>query len=283
MNIPDAVRSYCLEHGYGQVLRASLLGGGCINNATRLEAEHGPLFLKLNDACPPDMFAREAEGLAALATAKGPRVPQVLAVGSTFMLQEFIAPGPRRPDFWETFGAQMAALHQTTAPHFGFDHDNYIGLTPQPNGWTEDGYAFFGERRLGFQGQLARRQGLLDSNSLRALDTLIQNLPNLVPAQPASLIHGDLWSGNIHNGPAGEPVLIDPAAHYGWAEAELAMMTLFGSLPEAFFKAYESVRPLASGYKGRFDLYNLYHLLNHLNLFGESYAGSVQSILRKYA
>jgi fructosamine-3-kinase len=157
-----------------------------------------------------------------------------------------------------------------------------LGLTPQPNGWLDDGYAFFGERRLKFQGDLARRHGLLDSSNYQLLITLISHLSTLIPTQPASLSHGDLWSGNIHNGPQGEPVLIDPAAHYGWAEAELAMMTLFGSLPEAFFKAYEAVRPLAPGYRERFDLYNLYHLLNHLNLFGESYSGSVRAILQKY-
>jgi fructosamine-3-kinase len=259
-----------------------MLGGGCINNATRLETENGPLFLKRNDDCPADMFEREAEGLAALAIVDGPRIPNVLLVGPDFILQEFIEAGARPANFWEVFGGQMAAVHNVTAPRFGFENDNYIGLTPQPNGWMEDGYAFFAERRLGYQGELARRKGLLDAGSLRLLEGLITKLPSLVPAQPGSLVHGDLWGGNVHNGPQGQPVLIDPAAHYGWAEAELAMMTLFGSPPMSFFMAYEDVRQLETGYRERFDLYNLYHLLNHLNLFGEGYAGSVRAILRKY-
>lgn len=282
MLLPAAVLDFCRTHHYGQIQRATVLGGGCINNATRLDTERGSLFLKLNDNCPPDMFAREAEGLAALAAARGPRVPQVLAVGPNFMLQEFIAPAAQPANFWEVFGQQMAALHATTSSRFGFEHDNYIGLTPQPNGWLDDGYAFFGQQRLGFQGQLALKKGLLDQTNYHLLITLIARLPSLIPTQPPSLIHGDLWSGNIHRGPSGEPVLIDPAAHYGWAEAELAMLTLFGAPPESFYKAYESVRPLEPGYRQRFDLYNLYHLLNHLNLFGESYSGSVRAVLRKY-
>lgn len=198
------------------------------------------------------------------------------------MLQEFIEPGARQRDFWETLGVQLAAMHTQTAPRYGFEHNNYIGSTPQINTWEEDGHTFFAEHRLRYQAELARRNHLLDTTTYSSVISLISRISQLVPSQPASILHGDLWSGNIHTGPNGEPVLIDPAAYYGWAEAELAMMTLFGSPPDSFFRAYESVRPLEPGYHSRFDLYNLYHLLNHLNLFGESYLGSVMSILRKY-
>ncbi len=280
--IPSPVTDFCFAHGFGSIRRMAPLGGGCINNAARLDTEAGPLCLKVNPSTPPDMFEREAEGLAALAVPGGPRIPKVLLVGKDFILLEFIEPSPRRADFWETLGVQLAALHNTTVPRFGFPHDNYLGSTPQINTWEEDGHKFFAEHRLRYQADLARRNGLLSSANLQSLISILQKLPTLVPPQPASLLHGDLWSGNIHTGPAGEPALIDPAAYYGWAEAELAMMTLFGSPPAAFFRAYETIRPLAPGYRERFDLYNLYHLLNHLNLFGESYASSVHTILRKY-
>ncbi len=285
MNIPQPVVDYCLANDYGAIHRITPLGGGCINNASRLDTDHGPLFLKVNRSTPPDMFEREAEGLNALATPKAIRVPAALCFGPDFILLEFIEPGQGdregRP-YWETLGVQLGALHNTTSPRFGFEHDNYIGSTPQVNTWEDDGYIFFAEHRIRFQAELAHRNGLLDRANLQSLIFILPRLPSLIPPQPASIIHGDLWSGNIHTGPNGEPVLIDPAAYYGWAEAELAMMTLFGSPPSAFFSAYESVHPLASGYTERFDLYNLYHLLNHLNLFGEGYAGSVRAIIKRY-
>ncbi|MBI3243969.1 MAG: fructosamine kinase family protein [Chloroflexi bacterium] len=282
MNLPPSVLDFCHHNGYGGIRRAAPVGGGCVSNATRLDTDGGPLFLKVNDTTPSDMFEREAEGLVALAAPNAIRVPKVLGVGPNFILQEFVEPGPRRANFWETLGLQMAALHNHTSPRFGFPHDNYIGPTTQINTWEDDGHTFFAEHRLRFQADLARRNRYRNSTDLRQMDSLVSLLSSLIPPQPASLLHGDLWSGNLHTGPNGEPVLIDPAAHYGWAEADLAMMTLFGSPPVSFFKAYESARPLEPGYRDRFDLYNLYHLLNHLNLFGESYLGPVQTIIRRY-
>jgi fructosamine-3-kinase len=174
-------------------------------------------------------------------------------------------------------------MHNNTEARFGFFHDNYIGSTPQPNTWTEDGYTFFGERRLIFQARMARRRGLLGETEVKGVERLVSRLVNLVPVQPASLIHGDLWTGNAMTDSSGAPAIIDPAAHYGWAEADLAMTTLFGAFPDEFFRAYQEVRPLEKGFRKRFDLYNLYHLLNHLNLFGTGYLGQVVSILRRYA
>jgi fructosamine-3-kinase len=286
MNLPQPVANFCRNNGYGAILRVTSLGGGCINNASRLDTEGGPLFLKVNGAAPADMFEREAEGLIALAAPNAIRVPKVLCVGPNFILQEFVEPAKGdhkgRP-YWETLGEQLARLHLTTSPRFGFPHDNYIGSTPQINTWEDDGYTFFAEHRLRYQANLARRNHRLDSSAHSSLISLVSRISSLIPPQPASLLHGDLWSGNLHTDSQGQPVLIDPAAHYGWAEAELAMMTLFGSPPDSFFRAYESVRPLTPGYRERFDLYNLYHLLNHLNLFGESYGASVRAILQRYA
>lgn len=285
MKIAETVRQYVNERGWGRITGAEAVGGGCINDGRMLTTERGPqLFLKTNLSAPPEMFAREAEGLAALAEASGgPRVPQPLLAGEHFLLLEYLAPAPRRAGAWEEFGQQLAHLHTNTALQFGFGHANFVGATPQPNGWLSDGFQFFAERRLLFQGKLARERGLLDAKRLQQLERLTDRLRDLVPEQPASLSHGDLWSGNVIAGPEGRLCLIDPAAHYGWAEAELAMTTLFGGFPESFYRAYESLRPLASGYRSRFDLYNLYHLLNHLNLFGRSYLGQVAAIIQTYA
>lgn len=281
---PEKLTNFIIEQGWGEITSAQALGGGCINDARVLETSSGPrLFLKQNRAIPADMFAREADGLRELGSVPGaPRVPQVFLEDANFLLLEYLAPEPRHPRIWEIFGAELASLHLHTAPRFGFHADNYIGATPQPNPWTENGHNFFVEQRLLFQAQLARKNGLLGADGLRQVERLCQRLSDLVPAQPASLLHGDLWSGNIHTGPGGLACLIDPAACYGWAEADLAMANLFGSLPAEFYASYENIRPLAPGYRARFDLYNLYHLLNHLNLFGYGYLAQVQAVLRRY-
>lgn len=282
---PQTLIQFVASQGWGEIIDTRPLGGGCINDARLLTTHCGPqLFLKQNRAIPADMFAREADGLRELAKAPGaPRVPQVHLSSPEFLLLEYLPPEPRSPRCWEIFGEQMAALHLYTRPHFGFDADNYIGSTPQPNKKDGDGFAFFTGQRLLFQAGLARHAGLLSSAEVRQVEHVCQRLPDLIPAQPASLLHGDLWSGNIHLGPGGLACLIDPAVYYGWAEADLAMANLFGSLPAGFYAAYQTVRPLLPGYASRFDLYNLYHLLNHLNLFGMGYLHQVRVILQRYA
>lgn len=282
--MPKEVVNWLQENGFGEVVRRVPVGGGCINNGERLITASGrSFFLKTNTAAPPDMFAREAEGLHALATNAGPRVPTPYLWGRSFLLLEDLAPAPPRADFWPLLGKQLAELHSHTSPKFGFEHDNYIGSTPQPNPWYEDGYAFFAEQRLLFQAELARRRGLLSAEDYRRVERVAARLCELVPPQPASILHGDLWSGNVIADSQGNPALIDPAAYYGWAEADLAMTALFGGFPPDFYAAYAEARPLEAGYRDRFDVYNLYHLLNHLNLFGGGYLPSVQRILRRYA
>jgi fructosamine-3-kinase len=234
------------------------------------------------------MFALEAEGLEELRApggqplAGGPRLPQPFLSGPDFLLLEDLKPAPRAPNYWISFGRQLARLHGCTRPQFGFHHDNYIGSTPQPSPWTGDGYSFFSEHRLLFQARLAQKRGLLGKAGLLQVERVADRLPGLVPPQPASLIHGDLWSGNALTDSTGNPAIIDPAAYYGWAEAELAMTALFGSFPDVFYRAYHEVRPLEKGFRDRFPIYNLYHMLNHLNLFGTGYLGGVLSILSRY-
>jgi protein-ribulosamine 3-kinase len=283
MNIPEAILAWCQAEGHGNVQRSQAVGGGCINNGARLYTDSGEtFFVKLNWSAPTDMFAREAEGLNALAVPDGPRVPAGYLAGEDFLLLEDLKPAPPQPGYWEAFGQRLAALHNHVGARYGFEHDNYCGSTPQPNTWCEDGYHFFSEHRLRFQAQLASQRGLLQRDDLKRVERICERLPELIPAQPASLIHGDLWSGNAIAGPQGEPAIIDPAAHYGWAEAELGMTTLFGGFPHTFYDAYVEARPLAPGWRQRLPLYNLYHLLNHVNLFGGGYLSQTRRVLRSY-
>ncbi len=281
--IPESVASWLIEQDFGEVVSRQLMGGGCINHGAILRTTTGTtFFLKTNSRAPQDMFAREAEGLEVLRVPGAPRIPRPYLWSSDFLLLENLAPAAHQPNYWVDFGRQLANLHNQTSPEFGFPHDNYIGSTPQPNPWTADGYAFFAEQRLLFQAHLAQSKGLLDGSEVHQVEKLAKNLESMVPAQPASLIHGDLWSGNALADSQGAPALIDPAAHYGWAEAELGMTALFGAFPAEFYQAYQEVHPLEGDYQRRFSIYNLYHLLNHLNLFGGGYRGQVISILRRY-
>jgi fructosamine-3-kinase len=176
----------------------------------------------------------------------------------------------------------MAALHLVVKDRFGFQADNYIGRNPQRNSWNEDGFDFFRECRIMPQLIMAEGKLMLSSEDIKKIGKFLDNLPDLVPAQPSSLLHGDLWSGNLITDSRGRPAIIDPAVYYGWAEADLAMTDLFGSYPDEFYKTYQEIRPLDQGYKSRFPLYNLYHLLNHLNLFGRSYLPQIRGILARF-
>jgi fructosamine-3-kinase len=282
--IPAAVVNWLESHGYGKIRFQQPVSGGCINNGTRLETVSGTsFFLKTNSSAPEDMFALEAEGLAELRKANGPRLPDTYLWDAEFILLEDLKPAQRAGDYWESLGRQLAQLHQTTNQKFGFSHDNYLGTTRQPNPWTADGHEFFVEHRLGFQVRLARDNRQLTRDEEVEITRLANRLDRLVPQQPASLIHGDLWSGNTISDERGQPAIIDPAAHYGWAEAELGMTGLFGGFPETFYTAYVETRTLDGGWADRLPIYNLYHLLNHLNLFGGGYHGQVMQIVKRFS
>ena len=284
MHIPESVKDWLQGNGHGEIASIRAVGGGCINQGTRLQTTSGGLFfLKTNSRVPPDLFAREADGLHILRTDDGPRVPMPYLVGFDFLLMEDLSPASRSKNYWAVFGRQLAALHNHVNLSFGFPHDNYIGSTPQENTWVEDGYTFFAERRLLYQARLAASRALLEQRDVRDVERLAQQLPGLIPVQPASLIHGDLWSGNAITDATGEPALIDPAVYYGWGEAELAMTALFGAFPNLFYQSYLEVRPLSPGFWQRFPIYNLYHLLNHLNLFGRGYYEQIRGILRQFS
>jgi fructosamine-3-kinase len=281
--IPGAVRDWLQKQGSGEVISWQAVGGGCINHGMVLHTRTGEsFFLKVNTATPANMFPCEAEGLQALRVTGGPTVPEPYLYGSDFLLMEDLAPTQKQGNYWQAFGKALATLHNHTGRDFGFPTDNYIGSTPQPNPWTRDGFDFFAQERLLFLTNTATLKGLLDRTTSDRLASLAARLRSLVPEQPPSLIHGDLWSGNAMTDSRGSPAIIDPAAHYGWAEADLAMTSLFGSFPSQFYHAYESVRPLEPDYPQRFPIYNLYHLLNHLVLFGRGYLDQIKSILNRY-
>lgn len=284
MTVPEAVVAWCLHEGHGEIMGLETVGGGCINMGARLYTRDGAsFFLKSNPSAPPEMFLAESHGLESLRRPGGPRLPSPYLWSQDFLLMENLPPAPAGADLWPSLGRRLAALHDHTSPHHGFDRDNFIGSTPQPNPWTTDGFSFFAEQRLLFQAGLAHQQRRLPATDLRRVEALASRLRDLVPFQPASLLHGDLWSGNVIVGPGGEACLIDPAAYYGWAEAELGMTDLFGGFDPAFYAGYLEARPLTPGWRERWPLYNLYHLLNHLNLFGGGYLAAVRQVLDRYA
>ena len=285
-SISDAINS--LFGSIVTVVDRQRVSGGDINRAYRLELSSGEcVFLKCNRVGLLGMFNAEARGLEALRATGTIGVPEPLAIGTdgndAFLIMEYLSPAPHRSDYWEIFGRELAMLHRAKCgPSFGFSTDNYIGSTPQQNAPMDSWVAFFRKRRLIPQMKLA--WGLLDDRTRRNLTSITDRLDDLLP-EPAfpSLIHGDLWSGNAVCGPDGKAWILDPAAYVGHFEAELAMTELFGGFPERFYRAYNEVNPIDNGYSTRRDLYNLYHLLNHLNLFGLPYLSNVSSIANRYA
>ena len=242
-------------------------------------------FRKSGPASSADMFAAEAEGLAELAGPGVIRVPEVIDHGidgnQAFIEIEWLDLSPPTPRVESLLGEQLAVLHQTTMGRYGWHRDNTIGLTPQHNEWSDDWVSFFREHRLGIQFRLAAENGFTGQLQQQGAQ-LLKRLPVFFQDHdPApSLLHGDLWGGNWGSCD-GEPVIFDPAVYYGDRESDLAMTKLFGGFGRAFYEAYEARAPLASGHRERCDLYQLYHVLNHLNLFGSAYVGRAQNLIRK--
>lgn len=263
---------------------AGRVHGGSINECERLETERGPVFLKLADARLKAMLEAEAEGLRELAGAGAVRVPQVLAVGATaesaYLALEWIDFASATRETEAQLGAQLARQHRVSAERFGWHRDNTIGSTPQQNGWADGWVGFFRERRLRFQLELARGRGAgprLEARGAELLERLGEFFAAYRPVP--SLLHGDLWGGNWAADERGAPVIFDPAAYYGDREADLAMTRLFGGFGADFHAAYAAAWRPDAGAPLRVDLYNLYHVLNHLNLFGGGYARQAETMI----
>ncbi|MBT2990956.1 MAG: fructosamine kinase family protein [Candidatus Thiodiazotropha sp. (ex Ctena orbiculata)] len=259
------------------------VGGGCINTGVRLTDGERTYFVKLNTASLLDMFEAEADGLREMADTRTIRVPEPLCCGlsdsQSYLVMEYIDMGHGGRNGSERAGRQLAEMHRRSQPRFGWFRDNTIGSTPQKNQTRDDWIDFWREQRLGFQLRLAERKGYGGTLQRRG-ERLMEHFQLLIDHQPTpSLLHGDLWGGNLAYASNGDPVIFDPAVYYGDREADLAMTELFGGFGNRFYDAYRESWPLAPGYSTRKILYNLYHILNHLNLFGGGYLGQASSMI----
>ncbi len=266
------------------------VAGGDIHRAHALQTAGGRrFFVKYNNTPEaPEMFHTEALGLALLGASRVIAVPHVQAYGTApeegwaFLALDFVESGPRNRLFWETFGDALANLHGNTSAQYGFAHDNFIGSLRQSNRRHDTWQDFYAAERLLPQTRLARDAGRLDAATVRRLEKLCSRLGNLCPEEAPALVHGDLWSGNFICNADSLPVLIDPAAAFSHRETDLAMARLFGGFDLAFFQGYEKAWPLEQGFEERIEIYQLYYLLVHVNLFGGNYVASVRQILDRF-
>ncbi|MCA8959792.1 MAG: fructosamine kinase family protein [Planctomycetes bacterium] len=287
----DPVEAALGEHGIDVRVRSRRsLGGGCIHDVERIELEDGRAFVaKCNHRRAASAFEEERAGLEALDRTRTVLVPKPLGVSrvgerAVFLLEALEPADSVSSDVWRRFGVELAALHAAGGyDRYGFDHDNHVGATSQPNPWTRDWVEFNREHRIGHQVRLAERAGLLRGAERRSLERLVERLDRILPARPRpSLLHGDLWSGNalpVRVADGGVRVaLIDPAVSVGDGWADIAMMQLFGGFPESCHRAYAEAQDDQDRVEERLGVYRLYHVLNHLNLFGRSYAARAVAI-----
>ena len=276
-----------------KVQTQSAVSGGDINQAYCIDGVLGgnqalSFFIKLNQKSRLTMFQAEAAGLQEIALSQAIKTPEVVCSGvaeqKSYLVLENLTLSPGQPGSATQLGQQLAQMHKHLSPgqHFGWSQDNTIGATPQFNTQTGNWVDFWREQRLGFQFELARKNGAdqpLIGKGEKLLDQLESFFTDYVPQ--ASLLHGDLWSGNYGYLENGDPVIFDPAVYYGDRETDLAMSEMFGGFPAEFYMAYNEAWPLDEGYKTRKVLYNLYHVLNHFNLFSGGYAMQAENMIDK--
>jgi fructosamine-3-kinase len=268
------------------VQKVGKIGGGCISQGHRIESSNQYFFVKINSSDNFSMFEAEASGLQEICNSRTLRIPIPVCWGrnesSSWLVMEFLERGSAGREGAESLGRGLASMHRFSSEKFGWVRDNTIGTTPQFNRLSSNWIQFWRDQRLGYQLQLAKANGYtgklqpLGERLMAELDAFFMDTLT-VP----SLLHGDLWSGNYTFDSAGQPVLFDPAIYYGDREADLAMTELFGGFPTNFYAAYRETYPLDPGYVIRKDLYNLYHILNHLNLFGEGYLNQAEEMMEK--
>lgn len=268
-----------------KIIDSKSLGGGCIADSRVIEDNTGKKYFLKHYVTNSSIHRAEADGLTEILKSGAIRVPKVIYADDSFLLLEFINSKPKTKNFFSDFGKKFADLHKVTCENFGFFENNFIGSNPQKNlpryrNWID----FYVENRLLFQFQLAEKNGYVSDEMKKYFDKFIQTLPSLLPGseENPSLLHGDLWGGNYITDENGEVCLIDPAVYYGDREADLAMTKLFGGFNHDFYEAYNEEYPLRPGHSEREDIYKLYHVMNHLNLFGGSYYHQTISILKRY-
>lgn len=284
MSISEKIENWAGE----KIASFDYSGGGSIAQAQIITMLSGKKYFLKSGVRSKEMFPTEANSLKELAKAKTIRTPVVHIADPEFLLIEYISSARNSNSFFEDFGIQLAEMHRYEADIYGFYEDNFIGHTPQLNlankeqaeNWT----SFYFEKRLLFQFKLAEKQGHSSDvlrSSFKKIEAKINDILDTDDAKP-SLLHGDLWSGNYIADEKGNPVIIDPAVYYGHREADLAMTKVFGGFPSSFYDSYNEGYPFADGYLQREDIYKLYHILNHLNLFGMGYHGQAVSLMQGY-
>jgi fructosamine-3-kinase len=276
-NIPNAGTIQDLEFFYG----------GNFNLAVRIKIASGEYFIKWNLGEHKGLFEAEAKNLQLLAQTKTVSVPEVIAFGKhqekEFLIMECIHSSEKSDQYFVDLGISLAALHQHSHPNgFGLDYDNFMGASEQKNPWNADGNTFFIENRLLFQLEKALYDRKIDSDLVNKFEHFFQEIPSIFPKEKSALIHGDLWSGNTMVNEKGLATLVDPTCYYGFREAEIAFTTMFGGFEESFYAAYHEQFPLEKGFHARIPFYNLYPLLVHVNLFGEGYVPTIQTILKAF-
>lgn len=267
------------------------ISGGCINQAYCLDTGNRQFFVKSNEAPQArEMFETEAQGLVLLGEG-GLNVPRVVAVGgveqgTSVLVLEWIDSSSRRPDFSAVLGRGLASTHvRVDSDEFGLSFDNYIGLNSQRNQPSQNWCGFWKQQRLVPQFEKACRSGFFEAPWRRTFERFLSRLDSwlMTPLQKPGLLHGDLWNGNVISDSSGHPMLIDPAVYFGHPEAEFGIVSLFGGFDQDFYDAYHEVNPRLDGFETRVEIYKLYHLLNHLNLFGVSYLEPCSAILKRFS
>lgn len=270
-----------------KIINSRTVSGGDVAQASLIETSGGLRFF-LKTSPQAGLFDKEVQGIRELRRAGVFRLAEVVYTDAHCMVLEWIDTGTKDPDFFERFGQLLAQLHRTTAPEYGYSDDNFLGRTPQPNraeGIEKTHWpSFYWHKRLRWQLALAEDNGLVSDTLVRHMAHIEDRIEAILaaPAEAPSLLHGDLWAGNYIVSRQQEPVLIDPAVYYGHREAELAMTRLFGGFRAEFYQAYERTWPLAPGADYRMPIYQLYHVLNHLNLFGKSYLPQAENLAGFY-
>ncbi len=289
MTLNSSIKKRIEDFLNSKIVDYQSVGGGCISNASKIKSHNGDTyFLKTNSSIKNDMFVKEAHGIIELQKANAIKVPSVLLYDNEFLLTDYVGSGKKQRNFSEEFGNRFALLHKYSNDEYGYYEDNYIGSNLQSNiasddeknNWTK----FYFNKRILYQLQLAEEFGNA-TNDLRkgisALENKVEEILTDNGEQP-SLMHGDLWGGNYMVGEDGYACLIDPAVYYGNREADLAMTKLFGGFDSRFYSSYNETYALPDGYDYRENIYKLYHVLNHLNLFGRGYYSQAMSLIRYY-
>jgi protein-ribulosamine 3-kinase len=269
-----------------EVKEYRMLTGGNINVAVQVNTDSGAYFIKYNTQDLEGMFEAESRGLDLLRETKTLRIPEVVGYGRRdgrdYMVLEYIQLSRPRMNYWETLGHKLANMHRNTNDKYGLHFNNYIGSLRQSNEPNTDWVQFFIEKRLNVQAGLALYNELISWELYDEFQQFYKILPDILPSEKPTLLHGDLWTGNIMADQYGEPCLIDPAVYYGNREAEMAFTTLFGGFDSRFYQAYHEANPLQPRFDERVPIYNMYPLLVHVNLFGTSYLAPVEKILKRF-